>query len=268
MSELENGMQSYGILDQPQVLAHLFHPRRTGPGRREDSGREDMMIPMNSAVSLGASLHFKSIDAPVLLFFHGNGEIVPDYDELGQAFTRWAGVNFFVVDYRGYGDSSGFPGVGDMMADAHKVLDFLRAVMVERKMEGPVSVMGRSLGSAPALELCASCPDGFVCLIIESGFAFAGPLLRVLGLDPDGLGFKERHGMGNLMKMGRVTCPCLVIHAQSDQLIPFSDGQALFDACPSGNKELLAIEGAGHNDIFIRGMGPYLEGVKRFSGKL
>ncbi len=66
--------------------------------------------------------------------------------------------------------------------------------------------------------------------------------------------------------MGRVNCPCLVIHAQSDQLIPFSDGQALFDACPSGKKEMVAVKGAGHNDIFIRGMGPYLDGVKRFSG--
>ncbi len=255
---------SYGILDQPGVLEYLFHPRPTGPGRREGEGREDVMIPVGEGIAVGASFHLKSLDAPVLLFFHGNGEIVRDYDELGQAFTRWAGVNFFVVDYRGYGDSSGSPGVGAMMADAHRVLAFLGKVMEKKKMTGPVSVMGRSLGSAPALELAASCPDVFCSLIIESGFAFAGPLLKVLGLNPDALGFREDQGMGNLDKMGRVCCPCLVIHAQSDQLIPFSDGQALFDVCPSEKKELVAVEGAGHNDIFIHGMGPYLNGVKRF----
>jgi len=259
-----NEIKYYEILDCPHVLEYLFHPRMTAPGRQVGEGRQDMMIPVNLGIELGASLHFKSPDAPVLLFFHGNGEIVQDYDDLGQAFTRWAGVNFFVVDYRGYGDSSGSPSVGAMMADAHRVLDFLGSLMEKKKMTGPVSVMGRSLGSAPALELAASRPGVFCSLIIESGFAFAGPLLRVLGLDPDGLGFQEGQGMGNLDKMGRVRCPCLVIHARSDQLIPFSDGRALFDACPPGKKELVAVEGAGHNDIFIRGMGPYLDGVKRF----
>ncbi|WDP89844.1 MAG: alpha/beta hydrolase [Desulfobacter sp.] len=254
----------YAALDQPGVLEYLFHPRPTSPGRREGEERRDMMIPVAEGASLGASFHIKDPNAPVLLFFHGNGEIVQDYDELGQAFTRWAGVNFFVVDYRGYGDSSGRPSVSSMMADAHRVLAFVKEEMVSRQMAGPLSVMGRSLGSAPALELASACGGEFFSLIIESGFAFAGPLLRVLGLDPDLLGFREENGMGNLEKMGKAYCPCLVIHAASDMLIPFSDGQALFDACPSHRKELLKIEGAGHNDIFIRGMGPYLEGVKRF----
>lgn len=259
-----NEKMSYDILDRPGVLEYLFHPRKTGYGRREAEGREDMMIPVGPDVALGASFHLKSLDAPVLLFFHGNGEIVPDYDELGRVFTRQGGVNFFVVDYRGYGDSSGSPGVGAMMADSQRVLAFLKQVMEKKQMTGPVSVMGRSLGSAPALELAASCPNDFQSLIIESGFAFAGPLLRVLGLNPDAMGFREDQGMGNLEKMGRVSCPCLVIHAREDRLIPFSDGKALFDACLSGDKELITVEGAGHNDIFIRGMAPYLAGVKRF----
>jgi len=43
--------------------------------------------------------------------------------------------------------------------------------------------MGRSLGSAPAIELAAAHADRVCGLIIESGFAFAGPLLRLLGID-------------------------------------------------------------------------------------
>ena len=254
----------YSVLDQPMVSQVLFHPRKSPVQRPQAQAREDMMIPVKDGNTVGASLHLHDASAPVLLFFHGNGEIVPDYDSLGPVFTRGAGVNFLVVDYRGYGDSSGEPGVRAMLEDSHQVLFFIQEVLEDRNMTGPLSVMGRSLGSAPALELAASYGDLFHCLIIESGFAYAGPLLRVLGLDPDMIGFREGQGMGNLDKMGKVSCPCLVIHAQFDHLIPFSDGQALYDTCPVSDKYLLEIKGANHNDIFMHGMAPYLEQVKKF----
>ncbi|MCG8634822.1 MAG: alpha/beta hydrolase [Desulfobacterales bacterium] len=257
-------MSKYEALDNPAILQYLFHPRKEGPHRSAAPGREDFMIPVAEGISLGASLHYSDPGAPVVLFFHGNGEIVSDYDELGQAFTRGAGVNFFVADYRGYGASSGSPSASAMISDAHRVLEFVQEMMGEKKMTGSLTVMGRSLGSAPALELAARSSFEFHALIIESGFALAGPLLRVLGLNPERFGFDGLPGEENLDKMAGVTSPCLVIHAQFDHLIPFSDGQALFDACPAEKKHLLEIKGANHNDIFIRGMAPYLEQVRNF----
>ncbi|HCY85978.1 MAG TPA: alpha/beta hydrolase [Desulfobacteraceae bacterium] len=256
----------YTVLDNPMVLACLFHPRTETSGRPERQGREDFQISVGDGVYLGASLHFHAADAPVVVFFHGNGEIVSDYDDLGDVFARGAGVNFFVTDYRGYGTSSGEPTVTAMMADAHRVLGFVEKLMADRGLTGPLCIMGRSLGSAPAIELAACQTESgpIHSLIVESGFALSGPLLRVLGLDPDRLGFTGIPGYENLDKIGRVTCPCLVIHAQFDHLIPFSDGQALYDACPSSPKHLLEIKGANHNDIFLRGMTPYLEQVRRF----
>jgi fermentation-respiration switch protein FrsA (DUF1100 family) len=124
--------------------------------------------------------------------------------------------------------------------------------------------MGRSLGSAPALELGANSAIVVQTLVIESGFALAAPLLRALGIDPVSMGFENEQGFENLDKIKRVVCPCLIIHAQFDHLIPFSQGQALYDACPSDTKFLLEIKGANHNDIFFCGMAPYLEQVKKF----
>ena len=144
--------QNYAVLDQPGVLQSLFHPRKQAPGRTPHGGRDDLMIPVDQGVEVGASFHFKHPDAPVILFFHGNGEIVSDYDEIGACFLD-IGVNFFVVDYRGYGSSTGFPAFSSMMDDCHIQLDFLISYMREKQMTGPVCVMGRSLGSAPALEL-------------------------------------------------------------------------------------------------------------------
>jgi len=261
----EAGMQdkneNYAVLDQPRVVNRLFHPRPLMGQRPAHPGRRDMMIPVNDNVMIGASLHLARATSPCLLFFHGNGEIVADYDDLGGLFAR-EGLNFFVADYRGYGQSTGQPTVSSMMKDCHEIADFILAFMAENKMTGPLCIMGRSLGSASAIELASRRDSQFKCLIVESGFAFASPLLRILGIDPEALGFKEEQGFENIDKIKLFSKPCLVIHAQHDHIIPFSDGQALYDACPSPNKRLLEIKGANHNDIFLKGMTPYLSHVK------
>jgi len=60
----------------------------------------------------------------------------------------------------------------------------------------------------------------------------------------------------------------LIIHAQFDHIIPFSDGQALYDACPAKEKALVKIPNANHNDIFFRGLEQYLAAIKTFVGKI
>ncbi len=254
--------QNYDVLDQPYVGQFLFHPRPESGGRPSSDGRKDLMIPVADSVEVGGSFHVCSDQAPIILFFHGNGEIVQDYDDLGEWFTR-RGLNFLVVDYRGYGRSSGTPSISAMMSDSHHVLDFLLKMKSDLQYTGRVCIMGRSLGSAPALELAGSRQADMDCLVIESGFARVAPLLSTLGLDPSGLGLKEEPGFENLDKMKNYTKPCLVIHAQNDFLIPFSQGSALFDACPAQDKTLLEINGAGHNDIFFKGAAPYLDSVSK-----
>jgi len=260
MTQINTGNLS--VLDQPQVGRHLFHPRVEDPYRQATNNRDDIMIPVDGGVQVGASFHFVKTDAPVILFFHGNGEIVSDYDDFAGLYND-IGINFFVVDYRGYGRSTGSPSVTSMMKDCLEIFDFVLAYMSNMKLTGPLCVMGRSLGSASAIELCSTRADDFKCLIIESGFARVTPLLQKLGINPEIIGFKEEQGFGNIDKIRTFLKPCLVIHAQFDHIIPFSDGQALFDACASSDKILLEIKEANHNDIFLRGMGQYLEHIKK-----
>ncbi|MCD4720169.1 MAG: lysophospholipase [Desulfobacula sp.] len=254
--------KNFSVLDQPQVIRHLFHPRLEDGLRQAKNNRDDIMIPVDKGIQVGASFHFAKNDAPVILFFHGNGEIVSDYDDFGCLYND-IGINLFVVDYRGYGRSTGSPSVTSMMKDCLMVFDFVLDYMSKMKLTGPLCVMGRSLGSASAIELCNTRANDFKCLMIESGFAWAAPLLLKLGINPQTIGFKEEQGFENIDKIKTFSKPCLVIHAQFDHIIPFSDGQALFDACASNDKTLLEIKGANHNDIFMRGMGPYLEHIKR-----
>lgn len=261
----------YSNLDRPEVLAYLFHPRpepsgspfQVRGGENGISARKDILITVEKGIAIGARFHIAEKSGGSIIFFHGNGEIVADYDELGAVYNQM-GINFLAVDYRGYGRSTGKPTVTAMMKDCHTILEFVQKWLEENNFTGPVILMGRSLGSASVLELAAAYPDLPDGLIVESGFAYAAPLLRLLGINIEALGFDETQGFRNIDKMKTFDKPTLIIHAEFDHIIPFSDGQALFDACPSADKKFLKIPGANHNDIFMRGPQQYLAAIKKF----
>ncbi|HYA02759.1 MAG TPA: alpha/beta hydrolase, partial [Syntrophobacteria bacterium] len=133
---------------------------------------------------------------------------------------------------------------------------------------GPLIVMGRSLGSASALELAANYGEELEGLIIESGFALALPLLKLLGVQAWALDLTEDDGFGNLEKIRAYHGPTLIIHAEYDHIIPLSEGEALWDACPSSDKTLLEIPGANHNDIFMHGIREYFDAIKNLADKV
>ena len=252
----------YSILDRPEVIASIFHPRQEYRHESASSGLP-LMIPVSESISIGACFHIDQKSSPNILFFHGNGEIVADYNDLGPLYNQ-AGINFFPVDYRGYGRSGGKPSVSAMMTDCHTIFDYTKNWLRENDHPGPLIVMGRSLGSASAIELAASKPSELDGLIVESGFAYAGPLLQLLGIHPSKIGFDEDKGFRNLKKIALVKKPTLIIHAEFDHIIPYSDGKALFDESPAEDKAMLKIPGANHNDIFARALSDYISEVRRF----
>ncbi len=135
--------------DRPEILQVLFHPRPELPGIFGGGGGSglDVMIPVATDIAIGGRFHLHAKDDPTILFFHGNGEIVADYDDMGPIYNR-LGVNFFPVDYRGYGRSGGQPSITSMMQDCHKILHYVSAWLPENGYNGPLLLMGRSLGSA------------------------------------------------------------------------------------------------------------------------
>ena len=255
------------ILDVPEVLAVLFHPRPEMGATPAPPPSCDLMIPVGKQVSIGARFHIADQSAANILFFHGNGEIVADYHELGALYNKM-GINFLAVDYRGYGRSNGQPTVTSMMQDCHTIFDFTRDWLNEHRHGGPLVIMGRSLGSASAIELAATHRQAVAGLIVESGFATVEPLLQLLGIDPISIGFDENRSFGNIGKIRNVDIPAVVIHAENDHIIAFEQGQRLFDACGSADKVFLKIPGANHNDIFMRGLDGYLNAVKQLTDRV
>ena len=252
----------YSKLDRPEVLKFLFHPPIM-PYAQPPGRALEFSIAVAKQVSVGCRFHIADAGAPEILFFHGNGEIAADYDDIAPAYKR-LGINLLAAEYRGYGSSSGTPTASSMVRDADVVFTEIRKWRAQQKHAGPLFIMGRSLGSVSALEIADRHPGDIAGVIIESGFAYTEPLLRFLGVNTGYLGITEADGFGNYGKAGRCKKPLLVIHAQHDQFIPVSDAQALLKNCPAERKQLIIIPGADHNSILSFAGPDYFNNIKKF----
>ena len=260
----------YSALDRLGINRYLFYPRPDYESTQTPSFSgavsQNILIPVETDVVIGATFHAGKKHWPNVLFFHGNGEIASDYADVAGAFIR-AGLNFLPVDYRGYGRSTGTPSVTGMMRDSHRIFSYVYAWLKETEHSGAMIVMGRSLGSASALELVASYGDKIDGLIIESGFAQTQALLQLFGVEMGALGLSEEEGFRNLDKVRTFGKPTLIIHAEFDHLLHFNEGQALYEASPASEKTFLKIPRADHNDIFALGKKEYMRAVKELASK-
>jgi len=189
--------------------------------------------------------------------------IAQDYDAIGALYNKY-GINLIAVDYRGYGRSSGSPTVSHMMADAHKIFAATKDLLQEKGFEAPLFIMGRSLGSACAIELADTYSDKIAGIIIESGFALTMPLLELFGIDIAAMGIGERDGFRNALKIGSWLKPMLILHGQHDQIISIENAELLQTQCPSKGREIQMVPGADHNSIIQVGGRVYFETIARF----
>ena len=171
-----------------------------------------------------------------VLYSHGNGEDMGDLRDIYERICA-AGFNVFAYDYHGYGTSGGSPTEAHAYADIDAAYEYLTT-----KLYVPPSrilVLGHSIGGGPSAELAARKPVGG--LILESTFvsAFRTPT-RVALLPWD--------KFTNLAKLSSIHCPVLVIHGQSDMIVPAWHGRQLYEAAPQP-KQCFWVQKAGHNDL-------------------
>lgn len=256
--------EQFEILDRPEILQVLFHPRRDPPGRRHEEGIHQVDFPVADGVTVGGRLFTAQPDGPVILYFHGNGELASDYDMLAPLYTS-KGINLLVADYRGYGRSDGRPTASALLEDGRAIFEQTPAVLEKHGLSCPrLYLMGRSLGSASAIDIAARVGNRIAGLIIESGFAHTFGLVTRLSTIEFPSEYETSQGFGNVQKIEKVTVPTLIIHGTYDWIIPLGDGDALLDNCGAAEKKLIPIVGAGHNDLLFVGQKAYMESVSTF----
>ena len=256
-------MDDLTFLDRPEILQIIFYPRRDSSPQPQMANALTRFIPVEEGISISCRFYLHGEGSPNILFFHGNGEIASDYDGIAPVFTQM-GINLFVADYRGYGMSGGKPTLTNMMRDAHPIFEGFKQMLEQEGYSGSLFVMGRSLGSASAIELAYSYHDRIRGLIIESGFADFLGLLNRIGVPLDALGLSQVKALSNSERVRSITIPTLIIHAEYDFIIPLQEGKVLYENSAATEKSLLVIPKATHNDIFLVGIGEYSQAVRQF----
>lgn len=218
-------------------------------------------------MTIGCRFYINTPDSPNILYFHGNGEITADYDEIGPLYNH-AGLNLLVADYRGYGWSSGSPSVASMLADAEVIFLETKNWLKFNEYTGAFFLMGRSLGSVPAIDLATRHEDSIKGLILESAIADTVPLLKTLGLNINPTDFTEEDGFRNLQKIESITKPTFIFHGARDELIPADEAEKLQSHSGARTKEFMIIPGAGHNTMILTGGKLYFLTIKQFIDKL
>ena len=158
------------------------------------------------------------------------------------------------------------PTMTNLFQDCHQIYGNFKSIIKDNNYNPAVFIMGRSLGSIPAIELAYHYGSEFKGLIVESGSA---QNLSALWKDVDTSEIEKLKDTKfyNKDKIKEITIPTLVIHGDLDDLIPVQIGQALHEISGAEDKELLIIEGAGHNDLIDKGRDQYFSAIEKFVKK-
>ena len=178
-------------------------------------------------------------DATVL-FFHGNAGNISHRLESIDIFNR-LGLNVFIIDYRGYGQSEGKITEKGSYRDAEAAWRYL--VDTHGIDEQQIIIFGRSLGASIAAWLASKHTPA--ALIIESAFTSVPAMgQRIYPFLPVRWLTRFRYDTKKYVK--NISCPVLVAHSKNDEIIPYDEGREIFDAAPEP-KTFLEMQG-GHND--------------------
>ena len=256
-------MIDYSSLDQPLLRQFIFYPREDFTPCPKNAF--DHFVRVADGVSISCRFYRGQDEWPWLLFFHGNGEVVSDYDEI-SAFYHQRKLNLVVADYRGYGASGGTPTLTDLFKDAHLIYKEVTGELSRRNLRKNVWVMGRSLGSISGLELAYHYQNEMRGLILESGFPSVVRILSHLGIPVQGPGL-EKIDRECLERIKKIFLPVLIIHGERDSLVPLENAREIYRHLGTKEKELLIIPSATHNDILAVGFKDYFEAIQHFVEK-
>lgn len=218
----------------------LFLPTRLPPDHRLVLERDvhERTIDVD-----GARLHALHLKLPaprgVVFFLHGNaGNLESWFVDLG-VFRR-ANYDLFMIDYRGYGKSSGrIESEAQLLADVKAAWDAVAPSYAGRKRV----LFGRSLGSGPAATLALEVqPD--LTILVSPYASMRALAAEVYPWVPSAL---LRYPLATDQAVAQLRTPLLLLHGERDDIIPPHHAQALQRAQPQARLHI--VKGAGHNDL-------------------
>jgi uncharacterized protein len=182
------------------------------------------------------------LDRPTILYFHGNGGGISSRSDKLQYYADNR-FGFLAVSYRGYEGSSGSPSEVGFLIDAATAYHWLVSNGVK-----PIDilVLGESIGTGVAVQLAAK--NSIRALALEAPYANAVDVgAKIYWFLP--VRFLMKDQFRSTEYISNVRAPLLIIHGNVDRLIPFTQGQRLFELA-NEPKQFIEVKNSGHEIIF------------------
>lgn len=186
---------------------------------------------------------------PVIIYFHGNGGNLANRAERFARFTE-RGYGLVAMGYRGSSGSSGRPSEKAITADATALYDRIAEVL-QGTTPNRIIVYGESLGSGVAARLLSLRAEAQpLAVILEAPFTSVPDVARHHMPWTAAFSWKMTNRWETAKHITAVRSPLFILHGDRDQVVPFEQGQRVFDLAASENKSFFAVEGAGHDDLW------------------
>jgi pimeloyl-ACP methyl ester carboxylesterase len=230
------------------LLMFVAQRRLAFPGTSREVARPRTTVPAGlTQVWLGTSfgeveawlIRASEPRAPTLIFAHGNGELIDDWQQAMRDVAR-EGANVLLVEFPGYGHSAGNPTRATIRETFQQAYDWLAA-------EGGVDAdgiiaYGRSIGGGAAADLSRDRPVR--ALVLQSTFSSTMRIAREMLLP----GFLVRDRWDNARAVAEYQGPVLVMHGADDEVIAYAHAETVASARPG---LVVTRISCGHNDCLL-----------------
>jgi len=239
------------------------------PNSNESIPYEDVMLETKDGIKIHTWLLLQknSENVPTLIYFHGNaGNMGFRLQNAAEMYAR-VGINILMMDYRGYGNSSGIPSEKGIMIDAEKVVQY--ASSHPKLINSPLICFGRSLGGAVSVAIAAQYPDLVKGLILENTFLSISKMVdRLLPYVSILKPLVLRINWNSEKSIENLTQPILFIAGERDELVPHSHMVKLFNSATSSLfKDWYPVNTGTHNDTWVRAGSEYYKRMLQFIAK-
>jgi len=242
------GLTSFGFLGKfEQSMVYPLDPTEVSPANagvpqmqavRFASGKETLVLWVTKPKA----------GKPVILYFHGNAGNLANRAPRFDAFEK-RGFGVVAMAYRGSSGSTGKPKQKAILKDAINVY----LALPDLVGTAPVILYGESLGTGVAVLLAdspelANTPPA--AMVLEAPYTSIPDVTRRLYPKLKPILFLMKNRWPSIRHIGNLDIPLLVLHGTDDPLIPIIMGRKMFNTSPTSDKTFIAVQGAGHNNVW------------------
>lgn len=202
---------------------------------------EELMLKPESEVTLHGLLLKSDSSKGLILYFHGNRGNLSRWGLIADDLRQYD-YDVLIMDYRGYGKSTGLRSESNLYEDAQFVYDYA----AQELSYNNIVIHGRSLGTAVATHLATQRP--VTHLILETPMTRIREVIPTLELL---LVYKPwlQYEFNSIDRIDEIECPITILHGTDDSVVPYKMGRSLYEDIKHPNKKIIKINRGKHNNL-------------------